>query len=73
MGERSYPSIATPHPTGAFYLISHYSPMVELTDASIGHGYYYGFDASKYNPIFKDNIRCVQPSSYIVYYIIKIK
>ena len=31
------------------------------------------FDASKYNPIFRDDVTKVQPDSYTVLYIMKIK
>ncbi len=59
--------------TGALYRLN-VSILTGNHDAGIvPYPYQVGFDASLYNNIYNDNCTTVQPASYTVMYIIKIK
>jgi len=43
------------------------------TGGIVSTGYVMAFDASRCSPIYKNDVTTVQPASYTVYYIMKIK
>ena len=63
----------TNHATGAFSTKGISPSIFATAENGSPHHYVYNFRASDYNPIYSDDCTTVQPSSYTVYYIMKIR